>query len=1636
MTIVSNPFTAEQQADLAASDAEVGLPAGTSAAQIMRESANNAKAVSPAGALGYAQVMPATLASLNKQLGRNLDPTNWDDAMVIHRTLMKQNMQHFGNVADALAAYNSGWDRSKWGNPETQAYVAALAGGASVSAPKSAVGAGDPNADQMDNPLVPHFKGNSASAGMTPIQKELAMREQSAGNVAALNQTMNSTQSARPDLDTSLYPQIGEESAQAVAQETHQASLRDSLVEGFMWNSITGRMVDHFQQDAADPNFKWDQKMVSAFAQQHPDIYANDEMREYVLGSDSEKNMSLRLGEAAMHLDFQQRYKNTEGLAGAGDFLINQIGAMADPVTLVATMGLGAGVAVARGGVEASLLARTAQGMGEGALVNVGLGKGISSMDNQEFGWKDVVGQAVAGAALGALTGLLPHKAKLKETDAGAKLDGIDQLHDGATKTANDVINNMTDREITDLKDGGKDGGILDPHNSDHNKVMTDTEGNSRPNDVQDAIDRVKADEERAKADEGFKEVEKDGDTVKVDKDGNAEVEKADKDLAKDVNPGVEDRVKDEETVPLWNVGGGNENRRPHGKWLTSAQKDAVAAGKVETNTAMAELTRIANSTNGIESGLARRLIETVNETGAKVLWHEGKGRAFYNPSTHEVHMFKIGLDGKAREDRIVLHEVTHSVTQMKLAFGKAHPESVHGQLYSQLEKVRQKALREFNKALKSDTSSNSLSKAQAETKYYLKNADEFVAGLFSNHPHFIEHLKSLKPVKGAGNLLSKTLDIIRTLIGLKPEETNLLTQAMGITDHVIDSRLKTRFRYQDGSHLDVLGEAAGSRHDIPLGPLAQGVEKSLLGLVEKGDPAELAKVRERGLRWYNDWRGKTGLGRALGALDSVGLKLATSDNDMVRAVANLLCEDATGINRRGGTSAAIDKVVMASNWRTPMVNAWNTALEQLLTPNERAKAMMGGANDALKRIGKQVQEERLQHRNARANNTEYVSQAHPAIKQLAAAMDGMFKDIAETGARAQEEKTSRIIKSGWQGYMPYRFDDSALRQLYRDAATNPERAQEWNNLISNFRSQYVSKLTDPIRNKMLKAGPVEERELLKNITEMAEKRTDDYFTQIMREQGDRVLGADDHFANVAAKMLEDVKALKGRKATRLTQDLIDNFRKDLADVISDKSRTEFDLLHRVNGVRMLDYMDTDFGRMVEQNTSHYAGAIALAKRGVKDEAHWSAFKDVLARHGAKDEDLSNLDFVFKALSDEHHAKDNAAATMLQSATSLALMGKVGLNAFGDAGALVGAVGVGGFFKALAGSFAKRSGLMEQLERSATSALGMDHRLKFHDTTDGVQVRAKSLMDSPAYRNTVGTLGKALSWMSLVRPVQIATHRAAVPAVTEELISAIRGAKFDEAGKLISTGSGTLNPARLVDTGLTSDRVRAIQELLATHDAGRKAGDRINWGDWDRTNPGYAEDFIGAIHRVTSQVLQRAYVGETPRWATETQMGRFITQFRNQGLVGAEKQFGRNMAHADRVTMAQFGFNTAWATGLYWAKTMASTAGMDDAKRDKYLSDAFSGERLGAGIAAMTNVSGIASDALDLVNIMTGGQSSGNSPFASMGYLSMVGGAANKVAKAASGDVNTDAGKATAGVLRTLPLSNTFIGSALVNGIQ
>lgn len=136
-----------------------GVPPALALAVAQQESSFNPGAVSPAGAQGLFQLMPATAASLGVT-----DPFDAAQSAQGGTAYLAQLYAQFGNWGTALAAYN-------WGPGNVSAYGAAAAPASTqayVSSALSAAGLSPATPVPASTPLDVAASGVDASAGIPP----------------------------------------------------------------------------------------------------------------------------------------------------------------------------------------------------------------------------------------------------------------------------------------------------------------------------------------------------------------------------------------------------------------------------------------------------------------------------------------------------------------------------------------------------------------------------------------------------------------------------------------------------------------------------------------------------------------------------------------------------------------------------------------------------------------------------------------------------------------------------------------------------------------------------------------------------------------------------------------------------------------------------------------------------------------------------------------------------------------------------------------------------------------------------------------------------------------------------------------------------------------------------------------------------------------------------------------------------------------------------------------------------------------------------------------------------------------------------------------------------------------------------
>lgn len=109
------------------------LPASWIRAVLQAESGGDPRAVSPAGAVGLMQIMPATWDELRVHHGLGADPFDPRDNILAGAAYLRQLHDRYGSIRAMLSAYNAGparYEASLAGEPlppETRTYIAALA---------------------------------------------------------------------------------------------------------------------------------------------------------------------------------------------------------------------------------------------------------------------------------------------------------------------------------------------------------------------------------------------------------------------------------------------------------------------------------------------------------------------------------------------------------------------------------------------------------------------------------------------------------------------------------------------------------------------------------------------------------------------------------------------------------------------------------------------------------------------------------------------------------------------------------------------------------------------------------------------------------------------------------------------------------------------------------------------------------------------------------------------------------------------------------------------------------------------------------------------------------------------------------------------------------------------------------------------------------------------------------------------------------------------------------------------------------------------------------------------------------------------------------------------------------------------
>lgn len=1684
------------------------------------------KGPSKAGAVGDFQIMPNTQASLEKRFGRTFDPTDFHDSLYMGMEVLRENLEKFKDKGDALRAYNSGWDRSKWDNPETQAYVGKVMG-------------------KEEQELLGTYMDTKGLPAFTRDTIRLAAIEKS-------GMVDRSTAGVRSDAFDAVYPQdvqevgLYDEDAARLSKEQQFAGFSEAALDSMVYNTITGKLVEVAQRGEPDPSFNAmaddNQKQIQAAG-----LYGNDMMMDYVLGARNSEDFRNRLQVAQERTELLQRVANNTGYGAAlGSF----VGSMMDPVAIAGSMAAGSALAATRAAAAAGRAGQMLRAGAGGAAENVVAGQMLQSADNQRFSWADVLTDATFGAALGALGGALVKPTGELRNDPGTSVHpdfvptlnsvarALDEVIQGQQTTAweraftrdtadlpewdGTVSTNAFDfggESIGDLPPAGPrvrvertEGGpsrvigaeepTLRPANTFNprlgytpeptlsGKAYRDLHQQGIITELRSADDFAKASDFQARYGE---ELPPDAKAVYLPQDDRVYVFRDRLTQAEVDNPmglvmhevgvhyglersiGTENYTKVLEALDQSNdarvqaalkavPGDTPEHLRLEEalgylvekhptlgivkqvladirNWLRKnvrmfrdmeiTPEDAIAYVHGSVKSAQRATGRAGGAGTPRYSRVQHATPEFRKWFGnSRVVGDDGKPLVVYHGTAADVAFFdKLalgtstgGADTKAgfffttRPD-VASDYATTSLArpyiQRRILANAAESPVLDADTRAMLKWEADKGMtdQEYESAalIKLDNDAGYIAQGSNVVPVYLSLQNPYVkdfGGAEYNPEVFSTFMREAKELGHDGVIITNVDDSKYTARGLG-------VTYVAFEPEQIKSAIGNRGTF-DPKNRDLRYSRSGPQpapSTLPLSAREQLILDKVMATNTKVSPAMQAQV-DRAQAMMNA-RPEFFKGMEKWA-QSPGTTMAASPNALAQKVGALFFENTIGsAGRPEAGSVAMHYDLLLRKYRDTTMDKAAELVTSLMTPKERAARLLGGTGGQ-RRISTLVAEERARHREAIKRGQKYQSTAPEGIQKLAKLVDDQMFRMVDEGRALGTEYANSVFGSGVEGFAPQVWN----WRKFQEAQVNSP--QVWEALRKNFTQQYVEKQIDPIWQKMLDEGvdPMEMQAVRDRLMQQIEHQVNTRLFESVTDPNTRTRGDMGKFESMASQLLYENFA-----GTNVTHDVVGRFRELLADHINDRTRTEFDMMREVDGVRLLDYVDHDLVNTISHTAHLFAGQNAMAKRGFKTKEDFYALVDVMRKQGARPIDIELTQFAGRAFGfDNMILKDGPMLAALRNFTFAAMMGKLGIAQLADAAALVSATGMSSIGRLFGAALSKESPLVTQLqEMYGPGMVGKDYRIQ--SFMADIQPNGRALSGAGERILKVSQRGAQLvSWISGNNHITRVLHKAFLPVLAENIVRAVRGL------------DGGMTPARLADAGLSPETAARIKQQLDKYEPSRKEGEAFNWEKWDDQ---YAADkLIESMHRVTNQVFNRAMTGEAAMWRTESPIGVVAGQFHNYGLTAMGKQLARNVSIMDANAATSAAIGMAWSALLYYGRLQTNTMGMSNADAQEYMDRNTTPGAMARGVLTYFNMSGIGAEVFGLGEVVFGGNSyqAGSGPVAAAGYVTNVSRALNAAGNLATGSDNP--GKDAGNILRILPGGNSIPGTFWINSMR
>ena len=411
---------------------------------------------------------------------------------------------------------------------------------------------------------------------------------------------------------------------------------------------------------------------------------------------------------------------------------------------------------------------------------------------------------------------------------------------------------------------------------------------------------------------------------------------------------------------------------------------------------------------------------------------------------------------------------------------------------------------------------------------------------------------------------------------------------------------------------------------------------------------------------------------------------------------------------------------------------------------------------------------------------------------------------------------------------------------------------------------------------------------------------------------------------------------------------------------------------------KLMDLFDTDMFSLIRAQAGRASGEVALARHGIMGKSHLRLIREAMMQGDNKNRatarELQAFDQVAAEFLNEPFGTQNKWVDRVMQFNSLARLGGMGFTQAAESINGMVSVGIARTFASIGSMKRMRdeiltlakgekvnNPILSSIEEFSGAEFGTDaYKIVFPFDNGSLQHQTYG-SDSITHadrllRGGAHMQGKLSFWRAF--------HSTQQRGFAEQIVR--------KAFEYVKAGT---NDVALRDMGITEElamNLRAEMDSIATFNGDRLAS--LDITKMENTNA--ANEFVQAVHRGTSQIIQDTFIGEKGAWAHEG-MARLMTQFRTFSLTSIEKQWARQRGNVGTakslgIIMAAM----AAATPLYMARTYVQSIGRKD--QQAYLEQRLSFYNLARATMNYVAATGLAGDFLDAGQAITGADFMGN----------------------------------------------------------